>query len=129
MSEKILEIKEISEDGGWSGMDGYLVKTDKQEIKVLISNGQSCCEDWGYLSTNDDVEEFVGADLMGITLTDTSLNTEKYNPKDCYDGGYVFVNFETNLGTMQLVVYNHHNGYYGHSIKVTSEQLNLEDSL
>lgn len=131
--ETILEIKEIlneKPEGDWQSMDGYLVKTDKQDIKVLIDNHQSCCETWGYLTTNDNLEDFVGATLTEIKTVDESLNTEKYTTnRDYYEGGAIFVNFETSKGTMQLVVYNEHNGYYGHSVKIISEQLKLDDGV
>ena len=41
----------------------------------------------------------------------------------------MFINIETSKGTLQFAVYNCHNGYYGHAVKVISEQLNVETYL
>jgi len=125
--EQIQSIEEFSD----YDYEGYLVKTNKQAIKVAISSGQSCCENYGYFATNDNLEDFLGATLLEIELVDEEL---KVNPvpkaPDIYDaGGVVFVNFLPSKGTMQLAVYNSHNSYYGNSIKVESKQLNKEDSL
>lgn len=53
--EKILRIEEISQDY----TDGYAIITNKQTIKLLISNSQSCCEEWGYFMSDDDLEYFI----------------------------------------------------------------------
>ena len=98
----------------WGGYDGFIVETDDGDpIKLLISNGQSCCESWGYFMSEDDVQSFVGASLRNVTLTNTALKTEQ--APDVYDGDVMFVNLETDRGTLQFVAYNSHNGYYGHT--------------
>lgn len=132
--EKILNIEQIEnhkiEDKDYPGYsdtyDGFKVTTDKQEIFVLISNNQSCCESWGYLSTVENPKDYVGADLLKIEVVDKDLNKE---PVYYYDGGAMFVNFETSKGLFQLTVYNSHNGYYGHAAKLISNQLNKEEGL
>ena len=102
---------------GYCGYDGYKVSTEEGEIYLLIDNGASCCEQWGYFSTEDDVKTFIGAELFDIELTDTSLKTEAIEEIEYLDGGGVqFVTFKTNKGNFQLAVYNAHNGYYGHGI-------------
>ena len=125
MKDKILHIKEIKDK-----YCGYEVTTTHEIISILIDNNSRCCEHYGYMSTNDDINEFVGATLFNIELTDTSLNTTKIDAitEGCHKDGYYrsdidveqiqFVNFITNRGIMQLVVYNYHNGYYGHEILI-----------
>jgi hypothetical protein len=121
-------------------MDGYEVKTEKHTIRVLIDNGQSCCESWGYFSSDDDLSGFVGADLRDIELTDKALKVESlpndvvsYDDKtkiDIYGGGIQFVTFKTDRGDFQLAVYNSHNGYYGHGIIVSvDEEIRHDDTL
>ncbi len=131
LPEKILNIEEVfNVEGG--GMDGYKVTTDKQEILVLISNDQSCCENWGYFSSHDEEKDFVGAMLTGISLVDNALDVKKFNETLDYgldEGDVQFVNFETDKGTLQLAVYNSHNGYYGHSILIKSNQVTKNGSL
>lgn len=133
LPEKILSITEVNDlkedTKSWSGMDGYKVVTDKQEIFVLISNDQSCCEDWGYFDTNNDTEDFVGSNLLDLKLVDDCLNVKKMEDLDMDAGDIIFVNFETDKGTFQLAVYNSHNGYYGHDIEIKSNQLNENFSI
>jgi len=110
--------------GGYADMDGYKVETDKHVIYVLIDNGQSCCESWGYFASEDDLNQFIGAELREINLTDTALNKEKVEKSGYYDGdsgGIQFVDFVTDNGVFQLAVYNAHNGYYGHGILVAKD--------
>ncbi len=108
---------------GEADMDGYKVTTDKHTLFVLIDNGQSCCESWGYFASEDDLASFVGAELREVNLTDTALRKEKVEKTDYYEGegGIQFVDFVTSKGTFQLSVYNAHNGYYGHGIVVAKD--------
>lgn len=117
---------------GSGDMDGYKVETDKRIYYVLISNEQSCCESWGYLVSEDASEQFIGADLREVNLTDMALETLHFERADYYedDGGVKFVNFVTDRGVFQIAVYNAHNGYYGHSILVArDEAVLLNDTL
>jgi hypothetical protein len=135
MNEKILKIEKVENQdvGKWSNADGYFITTDKQVIKLMIENGWSCCENWGYFMSEDDLDRFVNADLYDITLTDTSLNTKTIEEMFPYGletpGSIMFVNLDTSEGLLQFTVYNDHNGYYGHSAYVISEQLNHEETL
>jgi hypothetical protein len=132
--EKILKITETTfeiKEGYWpSNYEGYQILTDQQTIKVGISSGQSCCESFGYLSTNDDLSEFEGANLLDISITDCALNNKKIEDLEYLDaGGAMFVNFNTDKGMMQLVAYNSHNGFYGHEAVLVSKQLNHTEDL
>jgi len=133
MNEVIQKIDEVyNVKVGSSIMDGYKIITDKQEILFLISNYDDCCEQWGYFSTNDNLDEFTGATLLKINSVDLDSNVEEILLKDhvgfsnMEDGGVVFVNIETSNGTFQLAVYNAHNGYYGHSVLFKSNQETFE---
>lgn len=130
--EIILDIREGSFK---ENMVGFKITTNKQEILVLIDDGQSCCESWGFLSTNDDTSEFIGAKLLSIRTTDKALQSVDIDSRGemtkfgvSIDSA-IFVNFETSKGTLQLVVYNEHNGYYGHDIEIVSNQINLQTTL
>lgn len=130
MTEKILRIEETSfpdKDRDYISYDGFIIITDKQSIKLGIDNGQSCCENWGYFMTNDDLGEFIGAEVMGVSIVDECLKKEK--APDIYEGGVMFVNIETSNGTLQFTAFNSHNGYYGHTALVVSEQLVHEERL
>jgi hypothetical protein len=114
--EVILSIGEFSNEAN----DGFRVVTSKQTIEIGISNDQQCCESWGYFSTPDDTEYFEAATLLGI-------NTVESDESDGYGGKFTqFVNIETDRGQLQLAVYNAHNGYYGHSIYITSNDVSYK---
>lgn len=132
---KIVSIKEVInyEFKKGYGFDGYEVITEQERYLILISNMQNCCEDWGYTTTNDDVNDFIGSELIDVTFTDTSLNTLNIKKVSVYNYvhdvvGVQFVNFVTSYGVLQLAVYNAHNGYYGHDIKVIKNDVELLDS-
>lgn len=135
--EKILKIEEMSDvthttrDGyGPSMYDGYKITTDAQEIFILVSNGQSCCEQYGYVSSEDELQSFVGSELSDVKVVDTAINEKMLEVGgNLYEGDIMFVNLETNKGTLQFAVYNSHNGYYGHSGIVESIQVTKEVGL
>ena len=136
--EKILNIEEVeglNEDKWGEGDDGWRITTSSQVIILSISNTQNCCEDWGYFSSQDDLEDFIGADLFDIKIVDDCLNVQSYKKMLDYDfdpneySPTLFVNFETSVGTFQLTVYNEHNGYYSHDISLVSTQVSVGKSL
>ena len=126
---KIISIKEVCETIKRTNFEGYRINTDNSEIVVLIEDGTQCCESAGYFSSNDDLSDFIGADLQNVILTDKELNSiviEKV--KELYEPEIQFVNFETNKGNYQLTVYNAHNGYYSHDILIKVNDKILDDS-
>lgn len=128
--EQILKIEEIEEKNGYSNCAGYAITTNRQVVKMLIDNESCCCESWGYFMSEDNPQEFVGSSLINVTKTDTALNTKKVEEVgDLDSGGILFVNIETSKGLLQFVAHNAHNGYYGHSAYIISEQLTIEETL
>lgn len=114
----------LSALAGYSDMDGYKVETDKHTFYVLIDNAQSCCEHWGYMSSEDDFANYIGSELLEINVTDTALNQKvltKMSDERIDPNEIQFVDFKTTKGVFQLAVYNSHNGYYGHSIVVAKD--------
>ena len=144
--EKIVEIREftgeqLEVDGYDQSIDGFDIVTNKQVIRLWLAGDSQCCESFGYLWTNDTTDEFVGAELRGITRVDTSLNTKRLEAlidDDFYErnfeewidsGDALFINIETDRGVLQFTAYNRHNGYYGHHAGVASLQLTEEKRL
>lgn len=115
---------------GERSMDGYRIKTDKHTYLILIDNHQSCCESWGYFSSDDDLASYIGASLLSVELVDTALNVEKAEDivSSLDSGGIQFVTFKTDKGDFQLAVYNGHNGYYGHGIIVAKDDKIIHDN-
>jgi hypothetical protein len=114
----------ISFLGGYSNMDGYKVETEEHTYYVLIDNGQSCCENWGYMSSEDDLSYFIGSELKEVKITDTAYNqtvVTKMDDEYIGNGEIQFVDFITDKGVFQLAVYNSHNGYYGHGILIAKD--------
>jgi hypothetical protein len=99
-------------------MEGYEIITEKNKILVLIQDGQQCCEQAGYFSSEDDLKSYIGRDLWEVNLTDKAFDKIVVSEKGLDYAEIQFVDFVTDNGTFQLAVYNDHNGYYGHDIKV-----------
>lgn len=100
--------------------DGIQIKTDNQDILILIDSAQSCCESFGYISSLDDFDDFIGAEIIDVALTNDALETTKLeleNIRVDLDSCY-FVNVNTSKGLLQFTLYNQHNGYYAHNVKV-----------
>ena len=119
---------------GYSKYDGYEVKTENHRFLILIDNEQNCCESWGYLSSDDNLSDYIGKTLLDVILTDTALNQKAVDKSDYYgddEGGIQFVDFKCSGGSvLQLAVYNAHNGYYGHPIFVIKdEEILLSETL
>ena len=131
MNKEIIKLIEYFQpfEGEYKGMEGYKIVTDKQEILILINNSQQCCEEWGYeacsekgiLETQDDLDDYIGAEILDIEIVDTekdiykSLTDRVYR---FYSSKAEFVNIKTSKGKLQFAVYNAHNGYYEHKIYI-----------
>lgn len=85
-------------------------------------NCECCCENWGYLSSEDDFGSFIGSELKNVYVTDSELGTIVSNMKEDLDAGSaMFINVETTRGLLQFAAYNEHNGYYGHDVRLVSK--------
>jgi hypothetical protein len=131
MPEIIISVKEVS-----NAFDGFIIRTDLQSIEIGIDNYINCCEQWGYFISEDDISYFIGAELLGVSVVDNALNvlsieksSEYENQLSDYEASFMFVNFETNRGLLQFVVYNAHNGYYAHKAFLRSKQLTFTTKL
>ena len=124
--EKILKVEDC-EDLNWNG---YKITTDEQEIKILIENEQFCCEDWGYICSEDNLSDFIGAEIISIKTTDDALKTTELKLEDVgVSGRCFFVTIETTKGPLQFTLYNEHSGYYGHEVRIISKQIEEESCL
>lgn len=114
---------------------GYSITTDKQIIEMLISNGSECCENYGHICSEDDFDKFIGAKILKIYRVDQSLKSHKIDLDAINVDGEsgledaVFINIETDRGLLQFVIYNFHNGYYGHYVIIKSNELKLTEKI
>jgi len=124
MKEIILKIEEKEFEHDYRNYDGFIISTNSQTIKIGISSGQSCCESFGCIITNDTTEECIGTEIIRVEIVDEVLNNKEIDEisySEC--GGTMFVNIVTNIGVLQFAAYNSHNGYYGHESVLVSKQL------
>jgi len=124
---KIISITEDEFVVTWDGWDksyeGFIIEADDERIQVGISSGQQCCEEYGYLITNDEIKDFIGSTILSISVVDEVLNKKEIQELECLDcGEAMFVNLETSNGLLQLVAYNSHNGFYGHEAVLISKK-------
>lgn len=120
--KNIKEVNDVDFGERWSEYDGYCIETDKRQLYFVISNEQCCCENWGYLSSEDDFGSFIGSELKNVYVTDTKLETIVPKMEEDLDAGSaMFINVETTRGLLQFAAYNEHNGYYGHDVLLVSK--------
>lgn len=119
----ILAIKEgdfVHDDKTFAGFT--IVLSDGELLTLGIRNDSICCERWGYFMTNDKPDDFIGAELREVKVVDESLNVatlEKALQREVVnETNTMFVNIETDRGTLQFTAYNEHNGYYSHEATV-----------
>ena len=124
---KIVLIEDTTwSEGKWRGYDGYrIVCDDGKDVKMGISNDQNCCENWGYLTSEDDLQKYVGAELLSVKVVDEALNVETC--PDVYEGGVTFINVETSKGMFQFVAYNEHNGHYSHDCVLIENGVSIHE--
>jgi hypothetical protein len=121
-------------ENGYSGVSIDLEEKDcwdrkKQQILLLIADdavGGSCCENSGYLLSEDNIESFIGALFYSISVTNEKLETTVLDFLDDNEGHdrsvqTIFVNIDTSKGLLQFTAYNEHNGYYGHRVIIRSK--------
>ena len=89
--------------------DELLVRFVGGGLLRIWDGGQSCCEN-RYMTTDDELDTFVGAKVVSLDAVDGP------DVEAQYDGDYhqqMFVKLETTAGTITMVTHNEHNGYYG----------------
>jgi hypothetical protein len=113
-----------------SGYDGFVITfEDDKQIKMGISNGQSCCEQFGYLMSQDDFSDFIGAGLLNIEGVDSDKASIDLG-RSLYTGNAMFINVYTTAGLLQFVAYNEHNGYYSHeAVVIENGTVTISESL
>lgn len=80
--------------------------TDGTGLNVW-DDGQSCCEE-RYMTTDDDLSAFAGAEFRGLDLRDGPTVVGGYG--DVHEVQFLIV--KTSLGDFTMETHNEHNGYY-----------------
>lgn len=84
----------------------HFVFDDGSKIK-LFDDGQSCCES-RYMRTDDDLNDYVSAKLLGAEVKDAPNVEDEYG-----DHEVQFLEVQTSKGVFTMASHNEHNGYYG----------------
>ena len=93
----------------------HFVFDDGSKIK-LFDDGQSCCEH-RYMRTDDKLDEFVGARLLGAEIKEAPSMPDEYGEHEVE-----FLEVQTDRGVFTMASHNEHNGYYGgFSIRASKE--------
>lgn len=74
----------------------------------ILDDGQQCCEH-RYMTTDDDLSAFVGAELMDIEVRNGGSNELDFSDYDDIQ----FLLVTTSKGVFTIENHNEHNGYYG----------------
>jgi len=101
--------------------EGYRVIVDTGDIaqyRLLIGRQDKCCEITGYMTTEDNLDYYIGATLYQLEVLEWR---EGDVVGEHTAGGSIFLDLRTSKGVLQLAVYNEHNGYYSHPITVEKE--------
>lgn len=112
------------DDDDWVGIE---VQTNQQSIQVWINSQQYCCENYDVvLVTPDKVIDPENLNDYEITHIGWGNNIHpdykwalKNNTSFRDDDYYAIVNIETQKGLIQIIAFNHHNGFYPHWVKVS----------
>lgn len=92
---------DLKDDVLWIGLD-------KGDVFArVLDAGQQCCEH-RYMRTDDDLQDFVGAEIRGLEVRGTTRDDSGHDSADVQ-----FLLLQTDKGDLTLSNHNNHNGYYG----------------
>jgi hypothetical protein len=117
----------IITDANWTSVaPDRELDPSKVIVMVGVDNNSQCCEKWGYLSSDDNLDYYTDAIVTDVRIVDRAYNSKTVVDVD--EGGIVFVDIYTTKGMLQLSVYNANNGYYGHDaiVIVPSDMTHIE---
>ena len=75
---------------------------------MFYDDGQSCCEE-RWMATDDNLDDFAGATFIDADLRDGPTERDEWD--EPIESQFLLIN--TSIGTVTVVNYNEHNGYYG----------------
>jgi len=96
-----------------SGVNAYygrlsLKFEDSKILEIGDDYSPSCCDEYRYMTCDDDVDKFVGATLLDIELRDGGELPDENGEHEV-----LFLEIKTSAGSFQCCTHNEHNGYYG----------------
>lgn len=91
---------------GLSIVDNKLRVSFDDGTLVLYDGGQSCCEH-RYMTTDEPLDYYIGATFAGVVTKDGGTR----DGCEVHEIEFLYVN--TDIGAIDFVNHNEHNGYYG----------------
>jgi hypothetical protein len=97
-------------------MTALVLDKENNQLRITFESGrtvtiyddeQRCCE-YRYMSTDDDLSQFVGATFLGYEVRDAPNIDD-----DCEEHEVQFLVILTDRGNISFANHNEHNGYYG----------------
>ncbi len=86
----------------------HMLFSDGYKISIR-DDGQSCCE-LRYMHTDDNLGDYVGAQLLGAEVKDAP-NVDEADDECVHN--VQFLEIQTSKGVFTMSSHNEHNGYYG----------------
>lgn len=103
----LMIVKNIDEDDRFKDIVGLkCIFSDSSGI-VIYDGGQNCCEQ-RFMTIDDDLSYFVGAELWGIDLRDAPNIDDEDGVHEVQ-----FVIVTTSKGSFTIASHNEHDGHYG----------------
>lgn len=94
--------------------DRLEIQFESGHTMTVWDEGDRDCGEYRYMSTSDDLQQFVGAALLGLEVRDVADQVLSRDDDDC---GPVlecqFLIVQTDRGNITFENYNEHSGYYG----------------
>lgn len=87
--------------------DNLVFRFDDGSGIRIYDDGQSCCEH-RYMTTDDDLEAFVGANFINAEERSAANQPDEWGEHEV-----AFLIVTTSLGAFTIETHNEHNGYYG----------------
>ena len=106
LTNEILDISIVK----MKGYEGYRIKTEQDNIKFVVDNSKNVGELWGYLSTPEDLKDYIGVEYLGYT-SDSRDKTKVSNSIERLSNCQ-FLNIKTSNGDIDFVVYNACSNFY-----------------
>lgn len=100
-------IRSITFDG-----DYLRLMFESDRVLTITDHGQSCCEN-RYMTTDDNLADFVGAGLLNIAIKELPIPLSQYGQDSLGEHEVVFLEVVTTKGSFVITNHNEHNGYYG----------------
>jgi hypothetical protein len=108
VGKEIIALELVTEpENEWKEDELLFTFADESQLGIW-DGGRSCCES-RYMTTDDTLQDFVGATFDKVELRDAETQKDEYG--DPHEIQFLLVT--TRKGVFTVETHNEHNGYYG----------------